>query len=117
LPDGSRVYVSTAAVSGANVTSRVTVLNAVGLAVRTTIPLQTVAAACATQTWSRLSIAAAADSTRVYVGNCDAGNTAIIETSGDGVQVELPAPLSAKPPQQPGGTPPPQNPVFVLTGP
>ena len=117
LHDGSRVYVSAATVSGGNVTSKITVLNAVGLSVRTTIPLQSVPAACATQTWSRLSIAAAADNTRVYVGNCDAGNTAIIDTSSDSVLLELPAPLSAQPPQQPGGTPPPQNPVFVLTGP
>jgi YVTN family beta-propeller protein len=117
LPDGTRVYVSTAAVSGGTVTSRVTVLNALDLTLKTTIRLTSVPAACATQTWSELSIAAAVDSSRVYVGNCDAGNTAIIQTSNDTVVLQLPAPVSAQPPPEPGGTPPPQNPVFVLAGP
>ncbi|MBZ5571332.1 MAG: YncE family protein [Acidobacteriia bacterium] len=100
LPDGSRVYVSTAAVSGGTVTSGVVVLNAVGLTAKTTIPLTSVPAACATQTWSRLSIAAAADSSKVYVGNCDAGNTAIIQPSSDTLLLQVPAPISAAQPSQ-----------------
>lgn len=117
LPDGTRVYIASAAVSGANVTSSVIVLNASGLTVKTTIPLNSVAVspACSPKTFSELSIAAAADSSRVYVGNCDAGNTALIQTSTDTLLLNVPAPLSALPPV--AGTPPPQNPVFVVAGP
>ena len=116
LPDGSRVYVSSAAVSGGNVTSSVTVLNTLNYAVKTKIPLGTKTLICATGTWSELPVAAAADSTRVYVGNCDAEGTDIIDTSSDTVLLVLPAPLSAQAPP-PGGSPPPQNPVFVVAGP
>ena len=59
-------------------------------------------------------MAAAADSSRVYVGNCDAGNIAIIQTSNDAVLLQMPAPQSAT---IKNGTPPPQNPVFVVAGP
>lgn len=117
LLDGSRVYVSSAAVSGSTVTAQVTVLYAAGLSLKTTIALGSVPAICATKTWSELDMAAAEDSTRVYVGNCDAGNTAIIQTSNDTLLLKMPAPVSALPPATPGGSPPPQNPVFVLAGP
>jgi len=77
----------------------------------------------------RLSIAAN-DSSRVYVGKCDAGKIAVINTvSGAdtlvplgpinaGVNAAMDTPLSAFPPPQPaGGQPPTQNPVFLLVGP
>jgi DNA-binding beta-propeller fold protein YncE len=99
------------------VTSTVTVINTADFTVKTTIPIASVAAVCTVKTWAELSIAAAGDSSRVYVANCDAGNTAIIQTSTDTVLVEMTAPFSAQPPPTPGGTPPPQNPVFVLAGP
>jgi YVTN family beta-propeller protein len=114
LPDGSRAYVSSASVSGGNVTSTVTVINALNGSVKTTIPITTVPRVCASNP-SELSIAAAADSTRVYVGNCDAGNVAIIQTFNDTLLLQMPAPLSAS--FSPGGTPLPQNPVFVVAGP
>lgn len=119
LPDGTRVYVASAAVSGSTVTGSVTVLNAPNLSVKTTVPLAAapMASACASKTFYELPMAAAADSTRVYVGNCDAGNTTIITTATDTALLTMPAPLSAMPPSSPGGTPPPQNPVFLLTGP
>jgi len=123
LPDGTRAYVSSAAVkasaSGNLVGSQVTVLNTADLSVKTTIPLTTVESVpgCALKTWSELFMAASADSTRVYVGNCDAGNTAIIDTSNDTLIVQLASPVSAQKPARNGGTPPPQNPVFVLAGP
>jgi hypothetical protein len=41
-----------------------------------------------------LFVAAAADSSRVYVGNCDAGNTTIIRTSDNTEVLNMPAPLS-----------------------
>jgi large repetitive protein len=113
LPDGSRAYISSASVSGGNVTSRVTVINAADGSIRTTIPLTTVAQACASNP-SELPIAAASDSSRVYVGNCDAGNVAIIQTLSDTLLLQMPAPLSAS---FLHGTPLPQNPVFVVAGP
>jgi DNA-binding beta-propeller fold protein YncE len=119
LGDGTRVYISSAAVSGTTVTSKVTVLRTTDLSVKTTIPLNSVAvsSACTEGTWSDLSIAASADYSRVYVANCDAGDIPIIQTSNDTLVLQMPAPLSSLPPATPGGSPPPQNPVFVVAGP
>jgi len=97
LPNGSRAYVSSASVSGGNVTSRVTVINAANGSIRSTIPLTITAQVCASNPFE-LSIAAAADSSRVYVGNCDAGNVAIIQTSNDTLLLQMPAPVSAAQP-------------------
>jgi DNA-binding beta-propeller fold protein YncE len=118
LGDGTRVYISSAAISGTTVTSRVTVLKSSNLSVKTTVPLTSVpvSSACVEQTWSDLSIAAAADYSRVYVANCDAGNIAIIQTSNDTLELNMPAPFSSQPPGA-NGSPPPQNPVFILAGP
>ena len=113
LPDGTRAYISSASVSGGNVTSRVTVINASGGSVKSTIPLTTTVQTCVPSPYE-LSMAAAADSTRVYVGNCDAGNVAIIQTLSDAVVLQMPAPQSAT---IKNGTPQPQNPVFVVAGP
>ncbi|MFZ0284451.1 MAG: hypothetical protein WAL32_04425, partial [Terriglobales bacterium] len=117
LPDGTRFYISSATVSGGTVASKLTVINAADFTLKTTIPLTSVPAVCAVKPWAELSVAAAADSSRVYVANCDAGNTAIIQTSNDTLLVQMQAPFSAQPPPGPGGTPPPQNPVFVVAGP
>ncbi|HXM21882.1 MAG TPA: YncE family protein [Terriglobales bacterium] len=118
LPDGSRAYISTASVftSGGTtfVTSSVTVINASDGSVRTTVPLTTAAQVCASNP-SELSIVAAADSSRVYVGNCDAENVAIIQTLNDTLLLQMPAPLGAS--FKPDGTPLPQKPVFVVAGP
>lgn len=113
LPDGTRAYVSSASVSGGNVTSRVTVINALDGSVKTTIPLTTAAQVCASNP-SELYIVAAADSSRVYVGNCDAGNVAIVQTLSDTLLLQMPAPQSAT---LKNGTPLPQKPVFVMAGP
>jgi YVTN family beta-propeller protein len=117
LPDGSRLYVASAAVSGGSATSQVTVINAADGDVRTTIPLGTIPSICDPNTRFRLFTVASGDSSRVYVGNCDAGYTAIIRTQDDTAVLNLPAPVSALPPPTPGAQPPPQNPVFVLAGP
>ena len=120
LPDGTRAYISSAAFSTSGgvtyVTSRVTVINASSGSTTTTIPLSTVKAqpGCGPNP-SELSMAAAADSSRVYVGNCDAGNVAIIQTLSDTMLLQMPAPESAA--FKPDGTPLPQNPVFVVAGP
>ncbi|MBV8052579.1 MAG: YncE family protein [Acidobacteriaceae bacterium] len=116
VPNGTRAYVASAIVSGANVTSRVTVLNAADLTVKATIPLTSVPLVCATQTWSELSIAAAADNSRVYVGNCDARNTDVIQTSNDTLLLEIPAPFGG-PFSPPTTQQPLQNPVLVVAGP
>lgn len=73
----------------------------------------------------RLSTAAAADSSRVYVGVCDAGSVAIINTTtntitlggnvADTLITNLPAPFGAGIPPA-NGEPPAQNPIFLLTG-
>ncbi len=64
----------------------------------------------------RVSSAASADSTKIIVGKCDSGSTAIIRTSDDTAVVDMPAPLGTVTPPG-GGNALPQNPVFVLTGP
>lgn len=98
VPDGSQAYVASAAVSGGAVTSSVAVIETATLALKTTIPLTTVPQSCVADTPFELYTAASADGKRVYVGNCDAGNTAILQTSTDTVVTNLPAPLSAAPP-------------------
>jgi len=95
LPDGSQAYVASAAVSGGVVTARVTVIQTATLALKTTIPLTTAPQSCAAGSPSELYTAASADGTRVYVGNCDAGNTAIVQTSTATVVTNLPAPFSS----------------------
>jgi YVTN family beta-propeller protein len=76
-------------------------------------------AGCAT-TRFRLSLAAAADSSRVFLAACDAGGVSTINTSNDTYVVTLPTPVSAFPPIQTDPNippqPPRQNPVFLLTG-
>ena len=64
----------------------------------------------------RVSSAASAESTKVIVGKCDAGSTAIIRTSDDTPVLDMPAPLGTVTPPN-GGNALPQNPVFVLAGP
>jgi len=73
----------------------------------------------------RMSAAAAADSSRVYASLCDGGLIAIVNTttstiatgsnSPDTFVTDLVAPFSAGTPGS-NGEPPPQNPVFLLTG-
>jgi YVTN family beta-propeller protein len=127
LPDGTRAYVASDLVAGGTAVSQVTVINTSDNSVRGTIPLATVPVVCTAGTRFRLYAAASADSSRVYVSNCDAGNTGIISTvtstavgdahPPDTLVLSLPAPLSALNSSSPGGSPPPQNPVFVLAGP
>jgi len=103
-PYGTRFYVPSARFTGTapsqTVTATVTVFNAQDLSVMSTIPLSSVerAPGCPAQTWSELSVAASADGSRVYVGNCDAGNTAVIQTSNNTVLLQMEAPTSAATP-------------------
>ena len=73
----------------------------------------------------RLSTASAADSSRVYIGMCDAGSIAIINTTTssittgnntpDTLVTDWAAPFGAGLPQA-NGEPPLQTPIFLLTG-
>jgi len=90
------------------------VINAADGSIKSTIPITTASHVCASNP-SELMLAAAADSSRVYVGNCDAGNVAIIQTLNDTLLLQMPAPFSAS--FGANGNPLPQNPVFVLAGP
>ena len=73
----------------------------------------------------RVFAAPAADSSRVHVSICDAGVVAVVNTTTntistgtnapDTLVTDLLAPFSAGPPGA-GGEPPPQNPIFLLTG-
>lgn len=152
LPDGSRIYVasgtcssgslSSCAATAGTVTSQVTVINANDGSIRSTIPLTTVpAVAQCSSARFELFVAAAGSSSRVYVSNCDAGETAVIRTVaenvGAGTQpadafvLNIPSPASSFPPptpvnglcpptQQPATNgvcqPPFQNPVFLVPG-
>ena len=74
----------------------------------------------------RMTTAAAADSSRVYVGMCDAGAIAVVNTTTstivtggtntpDTLVNDLLAPFSAATAGA-NGEPPPQNPIFMATG-
>lgn len=79
-----------------------------------------------TVTRFRVFTVASEDSNRVYVSMCDAGAVAVVNTTGnninnpqngtpaDTVVVDLLAAFSG--PTQATGEPPPQNPIFLLTG-
>jgi len=127
LLDGTRVYVASDLISGGTAASQVTVLNASNYTVSSTIPLASVPAVCTANTRFRMDTAASADSTRVYVSNCDAGSTAVISTvistakgdphPPDTLILSITAPFSALASSTPGAAPPPQNPVFLVAGP
>lgn len=95
LADGTRAYVTTLRQSGSNVAALVTVISPTNNSIVGSINLPAVPALanCAGASY-RVSTAAAADSSRVYVGICDAGNVAVIRTV-DNTLVSLPAPVSA----------------------
>jgi YVTN family beta-propeller protein len=112
LPNGTRAYIASATTSG---TPQATIINTADGSLRTTLALAPPTMSCA---GVRFGLFAAADpgGTRVYVSNCAAGDTAIINTLTDTFVLNLPAPPSAAPPPTPGAAPPPQNPVFIMTG-
>ncbi len=71
---------------------------------------------CAT-TRFRFMMAAGGDSSRAYLSSCDGGNVNIIDTSSDTYILNLPTPVSSRPPIPPNPQNPPQNPVFLIAGP
>jgi DNA-binding beta-propeller fold protein YncE len=112
LPDGTRAYIASMTASG---TPQVTIINTSDGTQRSMLTLSPATMSC---TGVRFPVFVAADpgGTRVYVSNCGAGNTAIINPLSESFVLNLPAPPSAAPPPTPGAAPPPQNPVFIMTG-
>ena len=144
LPDGSKVYVSSHAISatctqlaGAPldsppcITTQVSVIRTPNNTVQGTItsthtvfvnsqsigskPDVPVVPFCDTIRFRRHIASAAVDGSKVYVANCDAGGIDIIRTADDSFIVDVTAPASAAPPSSGQAFPPPQNPVFVLS--
>ena len=109
LADGTRAYAVSSQVSGGAAVATVSVINTTSNTVSKTIALPAVApgAICASARF-RVSTASSADSTKVYVANCDAGGTSVIRTSNDSLVNTLPSPMTPV-----FGVP--QNPVWVLT--
>lgn len=145
LPDGSKVYVASHQIDNATctqlvgapadsppcITTRVSIIKAPNNTLQTTLTTLHTVFVDSVPVGSktdvpvvpfcdgarfRRHIASAGDGSRVFVANCDAGGTDIIRTSDDSFVLNLAAPTSAAPalPNQP--FPPPQNPVFVLSG-
>ncbi len=147
LPDGSGAYVASyqigstcAGISAPCITSQVSVISSNSNKLSSVIPLGSVSVDMTNATVCgapgpvgsqgavrfRLSIAAAGDSSRVYVANCDAGSTTVISavpTSSEPyppntVITNLQSPVSSFPPAPAtAGAPPSQAPVFVLATP
>jgi DNA-binding beta-propeller fold protein YncE len=125
LPDGSRAYVGAYYTDSAgNICPQVTVINASGNTIKTATPVPgfpAYDAVCSPgvfpPTRFRFTMAAAGDSSHVYLASCDGGNVNVIDTFNDTYLLNLPAPVSARPPIPPNTQPPPQNPVFLIAGP
>ncbi|MBV9572579.1 MAG: YncE family protein [Acidobacteriales bacterium] len=130
LRDGTQAYVAGYQIAGGTICGQVSVINTTGNTVSATIPIGSSLidtinnTGCASARF-RLSVAAAADRSKVYAGFCDGGDIAVISAvplSGspdppNSLITTLPAPISAFP-ALPGNTVPPnQNPVFVFAGP
>lgn len=107
LPDGSKAYVGSLAVSGNTATLRVTVIDASNNSVRKVITapaidLDVTNPTGCSATRFRLSLAAGGSNSRVYVGSCDAGGAYVVRTTDDtivtdqaGIPLVIGAPVSA----------------------
>jgi len=137
LPDASRAYVGSYYIDSAdNVCPQVTVINAANFTIKTNIAIPGFPDAtnpatpyyvpvCANTrdlvgpagSGFRLNMGFGGDSFRAYLASCDGGMVNIIQTSTDTYYFNLPAPYSARGPIPPSSESPPQNPVFLLSGP
>ena len=164
LADGSRIYVASYQKDGGTICSQVSVFGSSDYTPGNVIPLGAAGVVTNTTTYPagcdgtrptnstgpplgfRISIASSSDNeptTRVYVADCDQGNTSIITTvainapgevfAADSLVTQINAPLSAfqspspspttnlcpdgQPPQNGVCLPPPQNPLFIVAGP
>jgi hypothetical protein len=120
LPDGSRAYFGTFYEDAAgHICPQVTVINTSNNSVKAVSPVPGFTnfdSVCAS-TRFRFTMAAGGDSSRIYLASCDGGGVNVIDTSTDSFLVNLPSPVSSRPPNSPGQQPPPQNPVFLIAGP
>lgn len=120
LPDGTRAYVLSSTTANSPV---VTVINTANNAIVSTINLPSATAnpaavtACQSPLVHPFSMTTAGNSSRLYVANCFAANTSIIDASTNTLVVTMNSPTSAYPVVAGTAFPPPQNPVFVVAGP
>lgn len=119
LPNGGKVYVlSSNSSHRAVVTGIGTLNNAINSTVA--LPATTVnpgaVAQCLLARFPQ-SIAASGNSNRLYVPDCFAGSTSIIDTRSNLRVLSLNSPTSAYSPIGSATFPPPQNPVWVVAGP
>jgi hypothetical protein len=121
LPSGNAAYVLS--VDSATNSPVVTVINTSSNTITSTINLPsatanpTAVANCQALGSRAFTMAASGNSGRLYVTNCYASSTNIIDTSTNRRLLTMNSPTSAYPPLSSSKFPPPQNPVFVVAGP
>jgi len=123
LPDGSRVYLGSYYTDAAgNICPQVTAINTSSNTVKTATAVPGFSGlfpftppVCGFTRFPFL-MAAAGDSSRVYLSSCAGGNVNVVNTATDQYLLNLPAPNSSRPPII-GAQPPPQNPVYMIAGP
>src|SRR5581483_4449546 len=93
LPNGKQAYAVSLTV-GAVVNTTLTAIGTVNNTVTKTRLVASVPPKCDSSVRFRSFIAAAGDSTRVYISNCDAGSTSIFRTSDNTPILSLPSPGS-----------------------
>jgi len=120
LPDGTRAYVLSFTAANSPV---VTVINTTDNAIVKTINLPSATAnpaavtACQSPLVHPFSMATGGNSSRLYVADCFAATTSIIDASTNTLVLTMNSPTSAYPIVAGTAFPPPQNPVFVVAGP
>jgi YVTN family beta-propeller protein len=118
LANGQRVYVGSVQLNAPAGTAAATlsVIDVASNTVVATLPFAPTAQVCDASVRFRVSVAVSGDNRRAYLANCDAGSTTAIDVATNKQVVQLISPASAAPPPAPGAQPPPQNPVFILSG-
>jgi hypothetical protein len=120
LPSGTAAYVLSSTATNSPV---VTVINTSSNTITGTITLPSApanpsaAAICQAPGVHPFTMATAGNSTRLYVTNCFASATDIIDTTTNTRVLTMNSPTSAYPPLSSSNYPPPQNPVYVVAGP
>jgi YVTN family beta-propeller protein len=118
LPNGTRAYVSSLGVNVAAATGTVsvTVIDTASNKVLQTVRFDTSSAVCDASVRFRSFVAASVDSAKFYVSSCDAGTTHILSSATNTEIASIASPVSAFAPAKAGAQPPPQRPVFILSG-
>ena len=120
LPDGSRAYVGAYYEDASdNFCPQVTVIDAASNTIKSYFAVPGFPAYDAFCSPSRsqraprfrIMMAAGGDSSRAYLSSCDGGNVNFIDTSNDTYILNLPAPIGSRLDN------PPQNPVYLISGP